>query len=419
MAKLTIEEGGRSTVYEILEELVTVGRQEGVSVKVSDATVGKEHCQIRRLAGQGYKLIDLESRNGTKVNGSFVNQRMLQNGDVIEVGKTRIVFTGAAPARAAPAPAPAAAPVAPRPPARPAPGPRVERARDPQEPRTYRRYSRSSNAPVIVVGVVVGMLVFLAAAVIFAGKWFEHGHNQKIWLDMIDLQNQERYREAVALAAQADPDGDRDYWEKVQAAKAEAQAVLDAGDAQADLRAMRQEFYAIEGWCQDHFSDVAGAVSRWEAFIEKHPPESLWVRQAREKLKKLMGSEWTEPGPGETDGDWKIDRRWRTVLETVKRLESQDRFHDAQEAVQDFWTAEMKVLAQDVGEWDRRVNDTLKAIDGRAEAKWRRLDEIAKQFLEKGEVDKAIDIYKEVAAKFGIPKIVQQAVKAKREAGRR
>jgi pSer/pThr/pTyr-binding forkhead associated (FHA) protein len=40
----------------------------------------------------GYKLVDLESRNGTLVNGSPINQHILKPGDVIRIGATEIVF---------------------------------------------------------------------------------------------------------------------------------------------------------------------------------------------------------------------------------------------------------------------------------------------------------------------------------------
>jgi len=112
MAKLTIREGGKSTVYEILDEVVSIGRREGMSVRVSDPHVGSEHCQIRQVPGVGYKLIDLESRNGTKVNGKFVNQHVLANGDEIELGEVKITFAGGAPQPAAARPAAAAPPVA-------------------------------------------------------------------------------------------------------------------------------------------------------------------------------------------------------------------------------------------------------------------------------------------------------------------
>ena len=113
MAKLTIREDGNSTVYEILDDVVSIGRKEGVSVRLRDASVGSEHCQIRNAPGVGYKLIDLESRNGTKVNGQYVNQHVLADGDEIAIGTATITFAGAAPKPAAARPAVAA-------PARPA-----------------------------------------------------------------------------------------------------------------------------------------------------------------------------------------------------------------------------------------------------------------------------------------------------------
>lgn len=76
----------------ILGEFVaTIGRLSECTVTLADTNVSRTHVEIRPHAN-GYKLIDLGSTNGTKVNGARVREHVLSDTDVIEVGVTPIVF---------------------------------------------------------------------------------------------------------------------------------------------------------------------------------------------------------------------------------------------------------------------------------------------------------------------------------------
>jgi hypothetical protein len=75
-----------------LDRNVTViGRSSGCDVVIDDPNVSRRHAEIRRL-GDGYSLVDLDSTNGTEVNGQRVGETSLMNGDVIGVGTTRLTF---------------------------------------------------------------------------------------------------------------------------------------------------------------------------------------------------------------------------------------------------------------------------------------------------------------------------------------
>ena len=52
---------------------------------ISDPSLSRHHCVIRREA-DGYRIRDLESRNGTFVNGATVNESLLKHGDQISAG---------------------------------------------------------------------------------------------------------------------------------------------------------------------------------------------------------------------------------------------------------------------------------------------------------------------------------------------
>jgi hypothetical protein len=125
MAKVYIHEGGSEQVYELFDDTpeVTFGRGAGNDVQIADTHASKMHLSLRRVRGR-WRLVDLESKNGTRVNGAFKNVHWLSQGDSITVGSFVVRFDAEGQPHGAP-PARAAAPVAARPaptalPARPA-----------------------------------------------------------------------------------------------------------------------------------------------------------------------------------------------------------------------------------------------------------------------------------------------------------
>jgi pSer/pThr/pTyr-binding forkhead associated (FHA) protein len=56
-------------------------------VQLPDTGVSRRHVQL-----EGHRLTDLGSTNGTRVNGTRVTEADLEDGDVITIGSTEIVF---------------------------------------------------------------------------------------------------------------------------------------------------------------------------------------------------------------------------------------------------------------------------------------------------------------------------------------
>jgi predicted component of type VI protein secretion system len=70
---------------------VSIGREEGNSLQLNDERVSRFHLKIQEDQGQ-FVLTDLESTNGTKVNGEDAQLRILRFGDIISVGRSVILF---------------------------------------------------------------------------------------------------------------------------------------------------------------------------------------------------------------------------------------------------------------------------------------------------------------------------------------
>jgi predicted component of type VI protein secretion system len=101
------------------DKAVVVGRLPSCAIAIPESSVSREHAKIYLRDG-AYFLVDLNSANGTFVNGKRITRAELAGGDEVTVGSSRLVFrTDAdvpAPAAAAtdparPAPASGSAPV--------------------------------------------------------------------------------------------------------------------------------------------------------------------------------------------------------------------------------------------------------------------------------------------------------------------
>jgi pSer/pThr/pTyr-binding forkhead associated (FHA) protein len=106
MAKLIMSLSG-SVIREIPLDggTVTIGRKPTNNVHIDNLGVSGEHARVVSI-GNDWLLEDLDSTNGTLVNGALVKKHMLQPNDLIEVGKYRLKFIAE---RHAPRPAPAPA----------------------------------------------------------------------------------------------------------------------------------------------------------------------------------------------------------------------------------------------------------------------------------------------------------------------
>lgn len=70
---------------------LTIGRRKKNNVIIEDMAVSGHHAKIDSV-GDGFVLIDLQSKNGSFVNEQLINSHWLQNGDVINIGEHSLIF---------------------------------------------------------------------------------------------------------------------------------------------------------------------------------------------------------------------------------------------------------------------------------------------------------------------------------------
>ncbi|MGI9622213.1 MAG: FhaA domain-containing protein [Acidimicrobiales bacterium] len=99
-AKLSEGDGGSSPGSLVLpdgqrivlgEAIFSIGRLADCTLVLEDGNVSRRHAEIRPF-GNGFKLVDLGSTNGSTINGERVAERQLRDGDVLEFGNMAITF---------------------------------------------------------------------------------------------------------------------------------------------------------------------------------------------------------------------------------------------------------------------------------------------------------------------------------------
>ena len=88
-AALVLQSGERITLD---TDSLKIGRQASCRIVFNDSNVSREHAQLRRSA-DGWKLLDLGSTNGTKINGvKIAEEQLLVNGDELGFGTSSAKF---------------------------------------------------------------------------------------------------------------------------------------------------------------------------------------------------------------------------------------------------------------------------------------------------------------------------------------
>ncbi|MEK7467241.1 MAG: FHA domain-containing protein [Planctomycetota bacterium] len=91
MVHLLVRFEGAEEKFSFSQDVITLGRVASNTIQVKDVKASRTHCEIRRTDA-GWKLVDLESSNGTTVNGTKVNTHALVPGDVLSIGAFEMVF---------------------------------------------------------------------------------------------------------------------------------------------------------------------------------------------------------------------------------------------------------------------------------------------------------------------------------------
>jgi len=91
--------------HELMGEVITIGRGPDNTIAVNDPSVSTHHAQLL-LEGDTYRLKDLDSTNGTRVNGKPVTETVLRFNDRIRFGAAEARYESSEAAEPKPLPKP-------------------------------------------------------------------------------------------------------------------------------------------------------------------------------------------------------------------------------------------------------------------------------------------------------------------------
>lgn len=171
---LRIIENGEERLHEIHnhETIIRLGRHSQCDVVLDhEKKASRQHCQIEKQPDGHYAIADLESSNGTQVNGKTIKRQVLELGDKINVGDTVIYFGAPAPVKKVPV-RPASSVVAIGAAGRPVSGVRVTSSASNGTERAERAASRAMSrrsgfAQTLITAAIVMFVLGLGGVVIW------------------------------------------------------------------------------------------------------------------------------------------------------------------------------------------------------------------------------------------------------------
>ncbi|MGA7693882.1 MAG: sigma 54-interacting transcriptional regulator [Candidatus Sulfotelmatobacter sp.] len=81
----------KDSTIPLSEEEITIGREASNGIAITDPSVSRKHCLLSWREGK-FRVRDLDSRNGTLVNGAGVEEQWLKHGDEIAAGDSSFLF---------------------------------------------------------------------------------------------------------------------------------------------------------------------------------------------------------------------------------------------------------------------------------------------------------------------------------------
>ncbi|MDQ7779320.1 MAG: FHA domain-containing protein [Planctomycetota bacterium] len=290
MARLRLLEGGRERIIEVGDATVRMGRSPDNPVALEDMQASRNHCEVEKTSA-GFKLIDLESKNGTKVNGKFINQHLLVHLDRIEIGDAVLLFEDLKEA-AVPVRLDLAAPIAqtplvlPQRPAFPTPGtgPRPEGPVVSRVPFRRPRLPAAASSILffaIFVAIVLGIVMYVTKENPELARTRQHYNrgmelaqlgkakytNREHPVPLYDIPEFEEARAELEQISSKFPD----YYRNAQEELGELKSIIERANAQRKMVDENKALDAIQRYALENPEDAKEILRRCEEFKTRFP----------------------------------------------------------------------------------------------------------------------------------------------------
>lgn len=273
--KVRDEDGERMVALD--RPTMTVGRSKENEIVVKSSQCSRRHCQVEKV-DQGFKLIDLESRNGTKVNGKFVNQHLLMHGDKVVIGDVTLEFDDptAVTGRTVPVESPVQMEQVARQHVRDAvmaeQARRVEAAtaaapEERQARLSRRRRQKSFGGLAVLGGAAVGVVLLMVVMRNLNRETPEAKRGREVYEKAVGAQNSNP--EQALQDLEQIPRTAGSWYTKAQELKTVlSRKIQESRDAVS--KEAEEEYKEIDRFCQEHPEKYEEIIKRLDAFSEKH-----------------------------------------------------------------------------------------------------------------------------------------------------
>lgn len=82
----------KGKTFDITDDEISVGRNDENAITLNNSSISGSHCKLVK-DGLNYLLKDLDSTNGTRVNGQPITESVLQDRDVVHFGSLEFVYS--------------------------------------------------------------------------------------------------------------------------------------------------------------------------------------------------------------------------------------------------------------------------------------------------------------------------------------
>ena len=89
---LEVQANGQRTEVLLDRPRIAIGRHAANEIVVNDTRASRSHCVVELLEDGGFQVRDLQSANGTRVNGGPVSAVILSPGDIISIGQVTLTY---------------------------------------------------------------------------------------------------------------------------------------------------------------------------------------------------------------------------------------------------------------------------------------------------------------------------------------
>jgi len=412
---LTIHEKGAESLHKIDGDRVTLGRAPHNDIQIHDGHASKEHCLLV-LRGDRWKLIDLESHNGTRVNRVFKNQAWLGHDDTIRIGETELRFGLEGSARKAATRPPRVAVSAAAPSARPPSRPARDEPEDDYAPPPPSRPSKSAGEKFLIFGgAALGLVITMWIVVTQGGMLAQDSYNEKVRREANRLVGNGEWDEAIAyLEEHSDPSGNAYDVNKRRIAELERnkpdyKKTMREAAARRVLSRMANKIanYNRGGSADPQY--ILELMNRLKTEYAGTEQDAL----AAQNYPAFYAGRVPEPGVNTRNPLRKTKKEWEAICEKADDYRKQEHFREARETLIKFVRVREATLNEvQLDYLNRELEKRVNAIDHLARTYFSSVERRANGFVKNSRFDQAIQLYRNVIANYGIDKLARKAKEA-------